>query len=108
MLGSSQCNLMAKHGNFLAVTFDVVERAWKTVGCHQWRRGVTLSVGEARACLYAAKHTLRSTHNFRNGMSFSVTLVSLGFVECVSRLGPVFSHWILIHNLLDTERVEPK
>ena len=89
-----------RHGKFPAVTFDVVDRAWKTVGCHRWRRGLTLPVGEARACLYAAKHTLRNIQNF--GMrhvilSDSMTAtwlypgggpVSLDFVGCVNSLAP--------------------
>lgn len=41
-----------------------VNRSWVTTGMHRWRRPLTLPVAEARAALYAVKHSLRACGSF--------------------------------------------
>ena len=49
---------------FATVGFEVVDRVWKVVGRHRWRRLDSMPVYEARATQYAIRHALRNTCNF--------------------------------------------
>ena len=49
---------------FTPVSFQDVNRSWVTTGMHRWRRPITLPVAEARAALYAVKHSLRACGSF--------------------------------------------
>ena len=49
---------------FKQLPFEAVDRFWKVVGRHKWRRVEAIPVLEARASLYAVKHALRSQEGF--------------------------------------------